>query len=166
MIREFLGRIDVLIDLHAGGAMPTVDYTYVFDDEALSRAFGTKLLYRPTGGAGTGTGVVDQAPRASAMIIRKRSTSAFTRSRAGPQRQRRRLHYAYTRTRLSQLRPRWCRIVLAEQAVLVAGGGFEPPTFRYEPDDALCPRETTSATWLCRRFGSACTFDVLAAHGA
>jgi predicted deacylase len=55
VIREFLDRIDVLIDLHAGGAMPTVDYTYVFNDEALSRAFGTKLLYRPKGGAGTGT---------------------------------------------------------------------------------------------------------------
>jgi len=55
VIREFLGRIDVLIDLHAGGAMPTVDYTYVLNDEALSRAFGTKLLYRPSGGAGTGT---------------------------------------------------------------------------------------------------------------
>lgn len=53
--REFLGQLDVLIDLHAGGAMPTVDYTYIFNDEALSRAFGTKLLYEPQGGVSLGT---------------------------------------------------------------------------------------------------------------
>jgi uncharacterized protein len=55
IVREFLPRIDVLIDIHAGGAMPTVDYTYIFNDEALSRAFGTKLLYKPQGGVSLGT---------------------------------------------------------------------------------------------------------------
>ena len=55
VVREFLDQLDVLIDLHAGGKMPTVDYTYIFNDEALSRAFGTKLLYRPKGGVSLGT---------------------------------------------------------------------------------------------------------------
>jgi predicted deacylase len=47
IVQEFLGRVDVLIDLHAGGARPTVDYVYIFNDEKLSRSFGSKLLYRP-----------------------------------------------------------------------------------------------------------------------
>ena len=47
IVQEFLGRVEVLIDLHAGGARPTVDYVYIFNDEKLSRAFGSKLLYRP-----------------------------------------------------------------------------------------------------------------------
>jgi predicted deacylase len=47
IVREFLGKVDVLIDLHAGGARPTVDYVYIFNDEKLSRSFGSKLLYRP-----------------------------------------------------------------------------------------------------------------------
>jgi predicted deacylase len=55
IVTEFLGKLDVLIDIHAGGAMPTVDYTYIFNDEHLSRAFGTKLLYRPKGGVSLGT---------------------------------------------------------------------------------------------------------------
>jgi predicted deacylase len=55
IVREFLEKIDVLIDIHAGGAMPTVDYVYIFNDEKLSRAFGSKLLYRPQGGVSLGT---------------------------------------------------------------------------------------------------------------
>ena len=47
IVQEFLGRVEVLIDLHAGGARPTVDYVYIFNDEKLSRSFGSKLLYRP-----------------------------------------------------------------------------------------------------------------------
>jgi predicted deacylase len=47
IVQEFLGRVEVLIDLHAGGARPTVDYVYIFNDEQLSRSFGSKLLYRP-----------------------------------------------------------------------------------------------------------------------
>jgi predicted deacylase len=44
---RFLGRIDALVDLHAGGAYPTVDYVYIVNDERLSRAFGSAWLYRP-----------------------------------------------------------------------------------------------------------------------
>ena len=49
IVQEFLDKVDVLIDLHAGGARPTVDYVYIFNDEKLSRSFGSKLLYRPDG---------------------------------------------------------------------------------------------------------------------
>jgi predicted deacylase len=47
IVQEFVGRVEVLIDLHAGGSRPTVDYVYIFNDERLSRSFGSKLLYRP-----------------------------------------------------------------------------------------------------------------------
>jgi predicted deacylase len=61
--RNFLERIDVLVDLHAGGYYPTVDYVYITNAEHLSRAFGSPLLYRPQPGkagtvfGGTSTGV-------------------------------------------------------------------------------------------------------------
>lgn len=44
---EFLRKIDVHIDLHSGTDRPTVDYVYIWNDEELSRAFGSKVLYRP-----------------------------------------------------------------------------------------------------------------------
>jgi len=44
---QFLPRVQVLVDLHAGGAQPTVDYVYIQDDEELSRAFGFPVMYRP-----------------------------------------------------------------------------------------------------------------------
>ncbi len=44
---EFLERIDIHIDLHAGTDRPTVDYVYIMNDEPLSRAFGSLILYRP-----------------------------------------------------------------------------------------------------------------------
>ena len=44
---RFLSRVDALVDLHAGGAYPTVDYVYIENDERLSRAFGSAWLYRP-----------------------------------------------------------------------------------------------------------------------
>jgi len=47
MVDEFLTKLDVYVDLHAGGAYPTVDYVYIINDEPLSRAFGSRLLYRP-----------------------------------------------------------------------------------------------------------------------
>jgi len=47
MVEEFLAKLDVYVDLHAGGAYPTVDYVYIINDEPLSRAFGSRLLYRP-----------------------------------------------------------------------------------------------------------------------
>jgi predicted deacylase len=44
---HFLRKIDYYLDLHAGGAYPTVDYVYILNAEPLSRAFGSRLLYRP-----------------------------------------------------------------------------------------------------------------------
>lgn len=43
----FIDHLDVLIDIHAGGTFPWVDYCYVVNDEGLSRAFLSALLYRP-----------------------------------------------------------------------------------------------------------------------
>ncbi len=43
----FIDEIDALIDIHAGGTFPWVDYCYVVNDEAWSRAFGSELLYQP-----------------------------------------------------------------------------------------------------------------------
>ncbi len=48
VIEWLLPRIEVLIDLHAGGAQPIVDYVYILNDEELSRAFGFNALYRPS----------------------------------------------------------------------------------------------------------------------
>ncbi|MEP7346516.1 MAG: succinylglutamate desuccinylase/aspartoacylase family protein [Gemmatimonadaceae bacterium] len=47
---EFIDQIDYLIDIHAGGTFPWVDYCYVVNDEGLSRAFLPRLLYKPTVG--------------------------------------------------------------------------------------------------------------------
>jgi predicted deacylase len=44
---EFIDNIEVLIDIHCGGTFPWVDYCYVINDEALSRAFLPALLYKP-----------------------------------------------------------------------------------------------------------------------
>lgn len=44
---EFLEKIDMHLDLHSGTDRPTVDYVYIWNDEALSRAFGSRVLYRP-----------------------------------------------------------------------------------------------------------------------
>jgi hypothetical protein len=51
---EYFAKLDANIDLHSGTDRPTVDYVYIWSDEGLSRAFGSKLLYRPTTGK-TGT---------------------------------------------------------------------------------------------------------------
>lgn len=48
LVEWLLPKIEVLIDLHAGGAQPIVDYVYILNDEALSRAFGFNALYRPS----------------------------------------------------------------------------------------------------------------------
>ncbi len=45
---HFLPEITHLVDLHAGGAQPIVDYVYIQNDEAMSRAFGFPALYRPS----------------------------------------------------------------------------------------------------------------------
>jgi predicted deacylase len=47
VIEQYLPQVNVLVDLHAGGAQPTVDYVYIQDDEELSRAFGFPVMYRP-----------------------------------------------------------------------------------------------------------------------
>jgi uncharacterized protein len=44
---EFIAGLDFYIDLHCGGTFPWVDYCYVVNDEAFSRAFLSELLYRP-----------------------------------------------------------------------------------------------------------------------
>ncbi|CAN5349532.1 hypothetical protein BH10PSE9_BH10PSE9_04430 [soil metagenome] len=44
---EFLEKIDVHLDYHAGTDRPTVDYVYIWNDEKLSRSFHSKVLYRP-----------------------------------------------------------------------------------------------------------------------
>ena len=49
---EFLEKIDMHIDLHSGTDRPTVDYVYIWNDEGLSRAFGSRVLYRPQTGKG------------------------------------------------------------------------------------------------------------------
>lgn len=46
MVEGFLTQIEYYVDLHAGGAYPTVDYVYILNAESLSRAFGSPLLYR------------------------------------------------------------------------------------------------------------------------
>lgn len=65
-------RLDALLDLHAGGAAPTVDYVYINTDEALSRAFLFPTMYRASGTgpsySGTLTGVFRNKPIAVAEI--------------------------------------------------------------------------------------------------
>jgi hypothetical protein len=62
---ELLTKVDVLLDLHSGGDRPTVDYIYIRNAEELSRAFGSKVLYRQTAGKegtifeGTSIGVTE-----------------------------------------------------------------------------------------------------------
>jgi predicted deacylase len=43
----FINQIDCLVDIHAGGTFPWVDYCYVLNDEPFSRAFLSALLYKP-----------------------------------------------------------------------------------------------------------------------
>ncbi|MGH9323419.1 MAG: succinylglutamate desuccinylase/aspartoacylase family protein [Vicinamibacteria bacterium] len=63
--KEFLNRVDALVDLHSGGDRPTVDYIYIRNAEELSRAFGSRVLYRQTEGkegtifSGTSVGVAE-----------------------------------------------------------------------------------------------------------
>ena len=46
-LTEFLvPRIDALLDLHAGGAFPTVDYVYALNDRELSRSFLFPTMYQ------------------------------------------------------------------------------------------------------------------------
>jgi predicted deacylase len=54
LVAHFLDKLDYYIDLHAGGAYATVDYVYITNAEALSRAFGSRVLFRPPQGYGYG----------------------------------------------------------------------------------------------------------------
>lgn len=47
-LEEFVGTLNHYLDLHSGGREPIVDYVYIQNDEAMSRAFGSHILYRPT----------------------------------------------------------------------------------------------------------------------
>jgi uncharacterized protein len=46
---NYLRHMNWWIDIHAGGTFPFVDYCMVLNDEGLSRAFLSDLLYRPGG---------------------------------------------------------------------------------------------------------------------
>lgn len=59
-VDEFLPGLDVLLDLHAGGAMATVDYAYIVNDEELSATFDTPVLYRGPGYSGTLSHVAEE----------------------------------------------------------------------------------------------------------
>ncbi len=47
MADKFLDGLDAYVDVHAGGQDPVVDYAYILNDEGFSRAFLSKILYRP-----------------------------------------------------------------------------------------------------------------------
>lgn len=69
LTREYFSKLDALLDFHAGGAYPTVDYIYVINDEKLSRAFGSRYLYKPVERyPGTAAGIV-QANGKPAVVI-------------------------------------------------------------------------------------------------
>lgn len=44
---NFVCTLDAYLDLHAAGREPMVEYCYVLNDEGMSRAFGSKILYHP-----------------------------------------------------------------------------------------------------------------------
>lgn len=44
---KFLLNLDAYIDVHAGGQDPVVHYVYIINDEGFSRAFMSKILYKP-----------------------------------------------------------------------------------------------------------------------
>jgi predicted deacylase len=45
---RFVAQLDVHLDLHTGGVLPTVDYVYIFDkSRELSMAFGSRYLFEP-----------------------------------------------------------------------------------------------------------------------
>ena len=70
LVREFLDKLDYYVDLHAGGVYPTVDYVYITNAEPLSRAFGTAVLFRPSGGV--------QYGGSTASYMRERNVPSVT----------------------------------------------------------------------------------------
>lgn len=69
--RHFLPGLDALIDLHAGGVFPTVDYVYILNDEALSRSLGFPVLFRPgqAGGYPGTMGEVAERQRTRVAVV-------------------------------------------------------------------------------------------------
>ncbi|GMA14245.1 hypothetical protein E5F05_02565 (plasmid) [Deinococcus metallilatus] len=61
-LHEYIApRTDVLLDLHAGGSIPTVDYVYVLNAPEVSRAFLFPTLYKGKSYQGTlGTELIKQ----------------------------------------------------------------------------------------------------------
>jgi predicted deacylase len=60
LVERLVPKIDLLIDLHSGGAIPTVDYVYVLNAPELSRAFLFPTLYRGSSYPGSfGTHVIE-----------------------------------------------------------------------------------------------------------
>jgi predicted deacylase len=69
VVKTLLPGIEVLVDLHAGGAQPIVDYVYIQNDEALSRAYGFDALFRPSQlYPGTLTGVAQEMGIRSVVV--------------------------------------------------------------------------------------------------
>src|SRR5262249_37769848 len=67
--RRFLSALDAYVDLHSGGAFPTVDYVYGFTAVRLSGSFGPRFLYRRAQPfQGTAAGVVAARNR-PAMVV-------------------------------------------------------------------------------------------------
>ncbi|MBM3523251.1 MAG: succinate dehydrogenase [Alphaproteobacteria bacterium] len=71
--KEFLDKVDVLLDLHSGGDRPTVDYIYICNDEGLSRAFLSPVLYQSTAGV-----VGTMFHGTTREIVEKRGAKAVT----------------------------------------------------------------------------------------
>jgi predicted deacylase len=44
---SFIDQLDALVDIHAGGTFPWVDYCYAINDVEWARAFLSQLLYQP-----------------------------------------------------------------------------------------------------------------------
>ena len=44
--QQFAPGLDYLVDLHAGGIFPTVDYCYIRNDDGFTRAFGFPVMFR------------------------------------------------------------------------------------------------------------------------
>jgi predicted deacylase len=66
---EFLDRIDVYVDLHAGGLFPIVDYVYSLNAPDLSRVFGRPYLYHPAEPPGGTTVAVTLAKGVPSVVV-------------------------------------------------------------------------------------------------
>lgn len=61
LTENLLPEIDILLDLHSGGATPTVDYVYALNDLALSRSFLFPTMYQGSSYPGSfGTELIEE----------------------------------------------------------------------------------------------------------